>query len=124
MSRREREVSGKVPLHTLRADIDFGIAEAHTTFGVIGVKVWIYRGEILPKPKVTPAIVAPAPWRRRPSLHRHRRPRSRCGARRQRNETTPSACCRRFERQPAAQPSVSIKTDFDAIVEIEVFRRC
>ncbi|HLZ08664.1 MAG TPA: 30S ribosomal protein S3, partial [Chloroflexota bacterium] len=42
MSRREREVSGKVPLHTLRADIDFGTAEALTTFGVIGVKVWIY----------------------------------------------------------------------------------
>jgi small subunit ribosomal protein S3 len=63
MSRREREVSGKVPLHTLRADIDFGIAEAHTTFGVIGVKVWIYKGEILPKPKVAPAAatLAPAP---------------------------------------------------------------
>jgi small subunit ribosomal protein S3 len=65
MSRREREVSGKVPLHTLRADIDFGVAEAHTTFGVIGVKVWIYKGEILPKPKVVPAapapVVAPAP---------------------------------------------------------------
>lgn len=62
MSRREREVSGKVPLHTLRADIDFGTAEAMTTFGVIGVKVWIYKGEILPKPKPIPpaAIVAPA----------------------------------------------------------------
>jgi small subunit ribosomal protein S3 len=57
MSRREREVSGKVPLHTLRADIDFGMAEAHTTFGVIGVKVWIYKGEILPKAKVAPAPV-------------------------------------------------------------------
>jgi small subunit ribosomal protein S3 len=61
MSRREREVSGKVPLHTLRADIDFGIAEAHTTFGVIGVKVWIYKGEILPKPKNVPAVAVPAP---------------------------------------------------------------
>jgi small subunit ribosomal protein S3 len=55
MSRREREVQGKVPLHTLRADIDYGTAEAHTTFGVIGVKVWIYKGEVLPKPKVVPA---------------------------------------------------------------------
>jgi small subunit ribosomal protein S3 len=61
MSRREREVSGKVPLHTLRADIDFGIAEAHTTFGVIGVKVWIYKGEILPKPKIVPTAAVPAP---------------------------------------------------------------
>jgi small subunit ribosomal protein S3 len=48
MSRRESDRDGRVPLHTLRADIDFGIAEAHTTYGVIGVKVWIYRGEILP----------------------------------------------------------------------------
>jgi small subunit ribosomal protein S3 len=47
MSRREREVSGKVPLHTLRADIDYGTAEAHTTFGLIGVKTWIYRGDII-----------------------------------------------------------------------------
>lgn len=62
MSRREREVSGKVPLHTLRADIDFGIAEALTTFGMIGVKVWIYKGEILPRPKAAPAAEAqPAP---------------------------------------------------------------
>lgn len=68
MSRREREVSGKVPLHTLRADIDYGQAEALTTFGVIGVKVWIYKGEILPRPKaappaatVTPTVPAPAP---------------------------------------------------------------
>lgn len=51
MSRREREVAGKVPLHTLRADIDYGTAEAHTTFGLIGVKVWIYRGDILPETK-------------------------------------------------------------------------
>src|SRR3954464_5339123 len=47
MSRREWDRDGRVPLHTLRADIDFGISEAHTTFGVIGVKVWIYRGEVL-----------------------------------------------------------------------------
>jgi len=39
---------GRVPLHTLRADIDYGLSEARTTFGRIGVKVWIYKGEILP----------------------------------------------------------------------------
>jgi len=48
MSRRESDRDGRVPLHTLRADIDFGIAEAMTTYGVIGVKVWVYKGEILP----------------------------------------------------------------------------
>jgi small subunit ribosomal protein S3 len=46
MSRREKVVEGSVPLHTLRADIDYGLAEAHTTYGVIGVKVWIYKGEV------------------------------------------------------------------------------
>jgi small subunit ribosomal protein S3 len=51
MSRRETEKDGRVPLHTLRADIDYGHAESHTTFGRIGVKVWIYKGDILPEPK-------------------------------------------------------------------------
>ncbi|MDP9072128.1 MAG: 30S ribosomal protein S3 [Actinomycetota bacterium] len=48
MSRREAYREGRVPLHTLRADIDYGFREARTTFGRIGVKVWIYKGDILP----------------------------------------------------------------------------
>jgi small subunit ribosomal protein S3 len=48
MARREWYLEGRVPLHTLRADIDFGMAEARTTFGRIGVKVWVYKGEVLP----------------------------------------------------------------------------
>ena len=48
MSRREWEREGRVPLHTLRADIDYGFREAKTTAGRIGVKVWIYKGDILP----------------------------------------------------------------------------
>ena len=48
MSRTETYKQGKVPLHTLRADIDYGFAEAVTTYGLIGVKVWIYKGDILP----------------------------------------------------------------------------
>lgn len=47
MSRTEWYREGRVPLHTLRADVDYGFAEARTTYGVIGVKVWIFRGEIL-----------------------------------------------------------------------------
>jgi len=47
MARREWYREGAVPLHTLRADIDYGFAEARTTYGVIGVKVWIYKGEIM-----------------------------------------------------------------------------
>ena len=52
MSRREWEREGRVPLHTLRADIEFGIAVAKTTFGTIGVKAWVYRGDIEPAPRV------------------------------------------------------------------------
>lgn len=48
MSRTERYHEGRVPLHTLRAEIDYGTYEAHTTFGRIGVKVWIYKGQVLP----------------------------------------------------------------------------
>lgn len=46
IARSEWYREGRVPLHTLRADIDYGFAEAHTTYGVIGVKVWVYKGEI------------------------------------------------------------------------------
>lgn len=46
MSRREKEVAGSVPLHTLRADIDYGQIDAKTVAGIIGVKVWIYKGEL------------------------------------------------------------------------------
>ncbi|MGN0012367.1 MAG: 30S ribosomal protein S3 [Candidatus Bruticola sp.] len=49
IARTERTFNGKVPLHTLRADVDYSIKEANTTYGVIGVKVWIYRGDILSK---------------------------------------------------------------------------
>jgi small subunit ribosomal protein S3 len=48
MCRTEWYLDGRVPLHTLRADIDYGVAEAMTTYGVIGVKVWVFNGEVLP----------------------------------------------------------------------------
>jgi small subunit ribosomal protein S3 len=47
MSRVETYREGRVPLHTLRADIEFGTAEAKTTYGIIGVKVWMFKGEVL-----------------------------------------------------------------------------
>ena len=75
MSRREWEREGRVPLHTLRADIEFGRAIAKTTFGTIGVKAWVYKGDIEPAPRqvaqnapgsgaqrpVAPPAPAPAP---------------------------------------------------------------
>src|SRR5665213_1584250 len=48
IARTEWYLQGQLPLHTLRADIDYGFSEAHTTYGVIGVKCWVYKGEILP----------------------------------------------------------------------------
>lgn len=57
IARTEWMSEGKVPLHTLRADIDYAFAEADTTYGKIGVKVWIYNGEILPEAKNTPQPV-------------------------------------------------------------------
>lgn len=52
IARTEHYHEGTIPLQTLRADIDYGFAEANTTYGKLGVKVWIYKGEVLPKKKV------------------------------------------------------------------------
>ena len=60
MSRVENYREGRVPLHTLRADIEFGLGEAKTTYGIIGVKVWIFKGEILPKRNRRPQGQTPA----------------------------------------------------------------
>ena len=49
IARQGKMMEGRVPLHTLRADVDYGLAEANTTYGVIGVKAWVFRGEVLDK---------------------------------------------------------------------------
>jgi small subunit ribosomal protein S3 len=54
IARSEWYLQGRLPLHTLRADIDYGFAEAHTTYGLIGVKTWVYKGEILPQKRREP----------------------------------------------------------------------
>ena len=58
IARTETYSDGTIPLQTLRADIDYGFAEANTTYGKVGVKVWIYKGEILPKKKNEQAVAA------------------------------------------------------------------
>jgi small subunit ribosomal protein S3 len=62
MSRRESDRRGRVPLQTLRADVEYGTAEAITTYGVIGIKVWIYKGDVLTarQPALDEAAAAPA----------------------------------------------------------------
>jgi len=66
IARVERYAEGSVPLHTLRADIDYGTTEAYTTYGQIGIKVWVYKGELLGKqhytqPDAVPAMAQPVP---------------------------------------------------------------
>ena len=66
IARREWYREGRVPLHTLRADIDYGFAEAHTTYGVIGIKVWVFKGEVMAHNAEPAAAPAPAPAPARP----------------------------------------------------------
>jgi small subunit ribosomal protein S3 len=77
IARTERNHDGKVPLHTLRADIDYAHVEAFTTFGRIGVKVWIYRGEVLPEHARGPEARGPQFPQRRERGGRSRRPTAR-----------------------------------------------
>src|SRR2546425_5709006 len=73
IARSEWYLQGQLPLHTLRADIDYGFTEAHTTYGVIGIKAWVYRGEILEQKQQRGAFNAePEPRRREPSPRRDR----------------------------------------------------
>src|SRR5438477_3329785 len=61
IARTEWYREGRVPLHTLRADIDYGLGEAKTTYGVIGIKVWVYKGEVLPKGELPSILPGAAP---------------------------------------------------------------
>src|SRR4051812_15779890 len=88
IARTEWYREGRVPLHTLRADIDYGLGEAKTNYGVIGIKVWVYKGEIVPKAELAamaggaPAAV-PAPQPEPPSEPRRaKKPAPRAGAKR------------------------------------------
>jgi len=55
IARTEWYREGRIPLHTFRADIDYGLSEANTTYGIIGVKVWIFKGEVFEKPELEQA---------------------------------------------------------------------
>src|SRR5919108_1900935 len=87
IARTEWYREGRVPLHTLRADIDYGLGEAKTTYGVIGIKVWVYKGEVLPKGEAAAALPAatgaPAPQPEAPAEpKRAKRPAPKAGAKR------------------------------------------
>jgi small subunit ribosomal protein S3 len=83
IARTEWYREGRVPLHTLRADIDYGFSEAKTTYGVIGIKVWVFKGEIMPKGEQ--ALLGPQTQLPEPEAPAPRKPRkqpARTGARR------------------------------------------
>jgi small subunit ribosomal protein S3 len=70
IARSEWYLQGQLPLHTLRADIDYGFAEAHTTYGVIGIKTWLYKGEILDTTKRRSGLLPEPEPRREPRRDR------------------------------------------------------
>jgi small subunit ribosomal protein S3 len=84
IARTEWYREGRVPLHTLRADIDYGFSEAKTTYGVIGIKVWVFKGEILAKNEqpALGAIGAPAIEPEQPPARKGRKTPARTGAKR------------------------------------------
>jgi len=88
IARSEWYLQGQLPLHTLRADIDYGFSEAHTTYGVIGIKTWIYKGEILDLSKRRGGLL-PEPEPRRDSRDRRDRDRDRGGRGRDRGDRPP-----------------------------------
>jgi len=67
IARTEGDKVGKIPLHTLRADIDYGFATANTIYGSVGCKVWIYKGEVLPERRLREEITAPRQRREKPT---------------------------------------------------------
>ena len=95
MGRREWYREGRVPLHTLRAKVDFGTAEAKTTFGRLGVKVWVYHGDEVPRPRAGHRACPRSRARQRPA-GRRRQPRRRRGRRGHRRR----GHGRRTEHQP------------------------
>jgi small subunit ribosomal protein S3 len=118
IARREWYREGRVPLHTLRADIDYGTGEAKTTYGVIGIKVWVYKGEVMSKaealaalPGAVAAVVpAAAPSEAPTEPRKAKKPAPRPGARRAPPRAKPDGEKRAAPKKPeAAAPKTIVK---------------
>jgi small subunit ribosomal protein S3 len=107
IARTEWYREGRVPLHTLRADIDYGQGEAKTTYGVIGIKVWVYKGEIMPKGETPGALAVPGAAVPQPEApaepKRAKKPAPRPGAKRGAARPRPDA------DKKAAPPKTTVK---------------
>jgi len=109
IARTEWYREGRVPLHTLRADIDYGQGEAKTSYGVIGIKVWVYKGEVIPKGE-TALLPAPAPMLQPEAPaepKRARKPFPKAGAKRA--PAKPRAEGEKKAQKPAAAPKTTVK---------------
>src|SRR6267143_2120566 len=103
---------GRVPLHTLRADIDYGLGEAKTSFGVIGIKVWVYKGEVMPKGEVQAALpsAAPAAQPEAPAeARRAKKPVPKPGARRPSGRPRPEGERKAAKKPDAPAPKTTVK---------------
>ena len=116
IARTEWYREGRVPLHTLRADIDYGLGEAKTSYGVIGIKVWVYKGEILPKselaaaaaaglPVAVPAVQPEVPQEPK----RAKKPAPRAGAKRPATRARPDAERKTVKKEAAPAPKTVVK---------------
>jgi len=115
IARTEWYREGRVPLHTLRADIDYGLGEAKTSYGVIGIKVWVYKGEILPKGEAQAALAAaagaPAAQPEAPAEpKRAKKPAPRAGAKRgERGAAARPRAAAAPKKEGAAAPKTTVK---------------
>jgi len=112
IARTEWYREGRVPLHTLRADIDYGTGEAKTNYGVIGIKVWVYKGEVIPKGETAllpPPATAPVPQPEAPAEpKRARKPFPKAGAKRAPAKPRPEGE-KKAKKPEAAAPKTIVK---------------
>ncbi len=111
IARTEWYREGRVPLHTLRADIDYGQGEAKTNYGVIGIKVWVYKGEVIPKGE-TALLPAPAPMPQPEAPaepKRARKPFPKAGAKRAPAKPRPDAEKKSAKKDGAPAPKTIVK---------------
>jgi small subunit ribosomal protein S3 len=116
IARTEWYREGRVPLHTLRADIDYGLGEAKTTYGVIGIKVWVYKGEVMPKGEAAAALPGGATPAAQPEApaepKRAKKPAPRPGARKPGGAARPRGEGARSagpKKEGAAAPKTTVK---------------
>jgi len=114
IARTEWYREGRVPLHTLRADIDYGTGEAKTSYGVIGIKVWVYKGEVMPKSEANAALPAAAPAAPQPEApaepRRAKKPAPKVGAKRAPAKPRPEGEKKAVRKaEPAAAPKTTVK---------------